>query len=278
MNKEDKQELIDQLEAMEDAFDTLRDGTNNMIKILKNSPQPDVKEIAHLNGEGEGTEVRSNSALEREHGGSTSQYPSVDVKSTQDEPNDLYETHGQCPSCHGDEGKLFFSESRKEWHCMACKRWTKGEKFEFPEETLCEKDWIEKQLKGIELEWKEADKHDNDIAQQSKLMLQMFRTQFNKRLEDVQDRESVLGYDTGNCKRCGKERRIVEGMCRRCIKKVKYLNNKQRQDSLEYKISTLIGFFTYKRPLSDDTWEFIKELNKVIDEDVNQDGGEHGVN
>ena len=58
-----------------------------------------------------------------------------DVNSTKNEPKDLFLTHGHCPSCHGDEGKLYFSESSKEWYCKNCKKWTKDGKFDFSEGT-----------------------------------------------------------------------------------------------------------------------------------------------
>jgi len=47
------------------------------------------------------------------------------------EPDDLVETMGHCPSCHGEEGALYYSESEKEWCCKNCRRWTKDGKFEF---------------------------------------------------------------------------------------------------------------------------------------------------
>lgn len=45
----------------------------------------------------------------------------------------------------------------------------------------------------------------------------------------IQDRKCEPDDNIGKCNRCGKERKLIEDICKRCTKKLQYLNNKDKR-------------------------------------------------
>ena len=152
-----------------------------------------------------------------------------DVNSTKNEPKDLFLTHGHCPSCHGDEGKLYFSESSKEWYCKNCKKWTKDGKFDFSEGTQDElrskgfSKAIDKSgLRGYDFSEDTQDEFTKEEIVELKRRKKEIDDGKGIPLEDLEDRQDALAL----CK-CGHNINKHFAMEEECVAQISLKNETQ---------------------------------------------------